>query len=383
MRSCDVAVIGSGVFGAWIAYWLTKEGRRVALVDAYGAASSRASSGGETRILRLSYGADELYTRMAMRSLELWGEFIGRTGQALFRRTGALVAAAAGDAGLRASREALAGVGAPHEELSAGELRRRFPQMRFDGEVEALLEPMSGALMARRLTHEVAEAARRAGAEPVRELVEPPEGERRLDAVKTASGGRMSAEIFVFACGPWLKKVFPRLLGDRIFPTRQEVFFFGAPAGDARFGAAQMPVWLDRTDERLAYGVPDIEQRGLKVAFDAHGAEFDPDSGERLVSAGAAGEAREYVARRFPALCGAPLVESRVCQYENTSNGDFVLDRHPELENVWIAGGGSGHGFKHGPAVGEYVADLIAGRGEREPRFALAAKRAARERSVY
>ncbi len=383
MNRFDIAVIGAGVFGSWIAYRLVSEGKRVALVDAYGAGNSRASSGGETRILRFSYGAGEIYTRMAVRALELWREFLHGCPETLFHATGALIAAPAGDAMLHASREAMLGAGAHFETLDSEQLRRRFPQISFPEDSAAVFEPSSGALLARRLTNAVASAARRKGAEILRGRVETPSGAGRLPCVLTTAGSLIEAETFVFSCGPWLAGLFPQLLGERIFPTRQEIFFFGIPAGDTRFGPDALPVWLDRTDPRLPYGIPDIENRGVKVAFDLHGPPFDPDSGERIVSAESIAAAREYLARRFPALNDAPLVESRVCQYENTSSGDFLIDRHPEFDNVWIAGGGSGHGFKHGPAVGEYVADLIVGRRTPEPRFALAANHTKQDRTVY
>ncbi len=383
MKGFDIAVIGAGVFGSWIAYRLVSEGKRVALVEGYGAGNSRASSGGETRILRFSYGADEIYTRMAMRAFELWREFLHGCPETLFHSIGALVAAPAGDAMLHASREAMLGAGAQFETLDSEQLRRRFPQMSFPAEPAALFEPSSGALLARRLTKSVAAAARRKGAEILCGRVETPSGAGHLPCVLTGGGSLIEADTFVFACGPWLAGLFPQLLGGRIFPTRQEIFFFGVPAGDARFGPDALPVWLDRTDPRLPYGIPDIENRGVKVAFDLHGPPFDPDSGERIVSAENTAAAREYLGRRFPALKGAPLVESRVCQYENTSSGDFLIDRHPEFDNVWIAGGGSGHGFKHGPAVGEYVADVLAGRRTAEPRFMLASKRTTQARAVY
>jgi glycine/D-amino acid oxidase-like deaminating enzyme len=185
----------------------------------------------------------------------------------------------------------------------------------------------------------------------------------------------------VFACGPWLGKVFPELLGQRIFPTRQEVFFFGTPAGDPRFIPAFLPTWLFQEEE--AYGMPDIESRGLKLARDAHGERVDPDTQSRRVSREGAEWARSFVARRFPALKDAPIVETRVCQYENTSNGDFLIDRHPELANVWLAGGGSGHGFKHGPALGEYLAGQMSGEGAAEPRFSLASKATQQKRAVF
>ena len=138
---------------------------------------------------------------------------------------------------------------------------------------------------------------------------------------------------------------------------------------------------LDFTD--LVYGIPNLDSRGFKLAIDAHGPEFDPDSGERVVSASGLKVMREYLAQRMPLLANAPVTETRVCQYENTSNGDFLIDTHPMFENVWLVGGGSGHGFKHGPAVGEYVVEMMFGGGKPEPRFSLASKGKVRERKVY
>ena len=377
----DVAVIGAGVFGAWTAYHLARAGRRVFLADAYGPGHARASSGGETRIIRLGYGAAELYTRWAARSLALWQEFEERAGQTLFHRTGVLSLARAGDPLARATRETLAGVGARFEELEAPELARRYPQMRCDPDDRAIYEPESGAILARRAVQAVVRAAVGEGAEYLAAAVAPPAGEGRLEAVRAGSGAELRAGDFVFACGPWLPKIFPELLGGRIRPTRQEVFFFGAPAGDRRFAPPALPAWIDFGAE--IYGVPDLEERGFKIGLDRHGPAFDPDAGERLVTAGPLAEVRGYLARRFPDLAGAPLVEARVCQYENTSNGDFLIDRHPAWENVWLLGGGSGHGFKHGPALGEYAAARLTGGGEVDPRFRLASKKTVPERAVF
>jgi glycine/D-amino acid oxidase-like deaminating enzyme len=189
----------------------------------------------------------------------------------------------------------------------------------------------------------------------------------------------------VFACGAWLGKVFPELLGPRIFPSRQEIFFFGLPAGVTQFDEAHLPTWLYLADE--FYGMPDIEHRGFKVANDRHGSRVDPDTQSRIPTPEAIEAARGFVARRFRALADAPIVETRVCQYENTSNGDFLIDRHPEIENVWLVGGGSGHGFKHGPSVGEYVGAHVLGRVTAEtaadPRFSLATKAETQQRSVH
>jgi glycine/D-amino acid oxidase-like deaminating enzyme len=199
--------------------------------------------------------------------------------------------------------------------------------------------------------------------------------------VRTASGDSVRAGAFVFACGPWLGKVLPDVLGGRIFPTRQEVYYFGVPEGDRRFAPPAMPTWLDFESDY--YGLPDLESRGFKVACDRHGDPIDPDTAERTPSAFDLARAREFLAHRFPALARAPLVGAEVCQYENTSNGDFVIDRHPAFDNVWIAGGGSGHGFKNGPAVGELVAERVLSGGTADPRFSLAAKRTEKRREVH
>jgi glycine/D-amino acid oxidase-like deaminating enzyme len=142
-----------------------------------------------------------------------------------------------------------------------------------------------------------------------------------------------------------------------------------------------MPAWVDFND--VVYGLPNVDGRGFKIAIDAHGAEFDPDRGERVVSVDGLKAVREYVAKRVPRLANAPVMETRVCQYENTSNGDFLIDRHPAFENVWIVGGGSGHGFKHGPVVGEYVARMLAGDQIKEPRFSLESKQRVQNRAVF
>jgi len=384
MTTYDIAIIGAGAFGSWTAWWLRRAGRRVLLVDAWGPGHSRSSSGGESRIIRMGYGADEIYTRMAMRSLGQWQELCRSSGQRLFHRTGVLWIARAGDPYSEASRVTLENAGVGVEILSAEELAQRYPQMVLtDPRTFGILEPESGALMARRAIATLAEDLMRSGVEYAGAEIQPPSGRGVLDSVGTASGERIRAGTFVFACGAWLPKLFPGLLGRRIYPTRQEVLFFAPPAGDQRFSPSHLPVWVDFTDPRGPYGFPDLEGRGFKLAFDRHGVPFDPDSGDRTPGPRSVAEAHSFLAERFPALRDAILSEFRVCQYENTSNGDFLIDRHPELENVWLAGGGSGHGFKHGPAVGEYVSTRILDCGEAEPRFSLASKAETQKRTVY
>ena len=377
----DVAVIGAGVFGAWTAWHLARRGRRVLLLEAYGPAHTRASSGGESRIMRMSYGADELYTRWAQRSLAQWKEFFAGTQQPLFHQTGVLWLAGEDTSTLLKSAETLRRCGVKSEHLERRELERRYPQIVFDGVGAGLLEPESGILLARRAVAAVVAEAVKLGAKYRLASVETPRGAGRLEAITTSGEERFSADAYVFACGPWLGKLFPEILGPRIFPSRQEVFFFGVPAGDARFAPPAMPTWLFQADE--VYGMPDLESRGFKIALDHHGERVDPDTQSRMVTPAVADWVRGYVARRFPGMAHAPIVETLVCQYENTSNGDFLIDRHPEMDNVWFAGGGSGHGFKHGPALGEYVAGLLLDAAQPEARFSLASKQTVQERAVY
>ncbi len=380
-HSFDVAVIGAGVFGAWTAYRLQQSGRRVALIDAYGAGNSRSSSGDESRIIRMGYGADEIYTRSAWQSLARWKELFATTGESLFHKTGVLWLEHEGDPYPRQSFETLARLGIPAEEMSQAELLARYPQISTEGICGAYFEPESGLLVARRAVQAAVREAIKCGVAYFQQRVTPPRPGNQVDSVEMSDGDRISAAAYVFACGPWLPKLFPDLLANRIHPTRQEIYYFGAPAG-MRFKPPTLPTWIDFKEE--AYGLPDIEGRGVKVAIDRHGEQFDPDTGDRLVSAEGLSEVRRYLARRLPELADAPVAESRVCQYENTSNGDFLIDHHPEFENVWLVGGGSGHGFKHGPFVGEYVVARVEGKAEGiEPRFSLSSKLESRKRSVY
>lgn len=372
----DVVVIGAGVFGAWTAYKLRQDGASVLLLDAYGPGNSRASSGGESRMIRMGYGPDEIYSRMAQRSLVLWKELFGDRHN-LFVKTGILWLAHDRDPYCEATLATFQRLGINHERLDEDELAQRFPQIVLGAVNWGIIEPDSGILLARRAVQTVAAHARAIGVDYREEAISSPIN----GSINTVSGEEIIACRYVFACGPWLPKLFPELLSERIHVTRQEVIFFGVPPGDDRFSAGVMPCWIDFND--LVYALPNIEGRGLKVAIDAHGPEFDPDSGQRVVTASGLDAVREYLAQRVPLLADAPVTETRVCQYENTSNGDFLIDRHPEFENVWLVGGGSGHGFKHGPAVGEYVAQMISGNATPEPRFSLATKERVQERKVF
>jgi sarcosine oxidase len=321
-----------------------------------------------------------------LRALPRWKEIFAQAGRPeLFQPTGVLWIAHDKYPYAMDTLTALQDHNIPHERLSLLGLRKHYSQIAFDDNAWGILEPESGVLMARRAVQTVVEEAQKIGVQYRAASALAPLGEGRVASIMTTHGENISAGAFVYACGPWLAKLFPDLLGTRIFVSRQEIIFFGIPQGEIQFGRSTLPTWLYLKDE--FYGVPDLENRGLKVADDHHGAPVDPDTQSRVASVAAVEAAREFVARRFPALKNAPVVETRVCQYESTSNGDFLIDQHPDFTNVWLVGGGSGHGFKHGPSVGEYVTARVmqssAAENEVAPRFSLATKQTTQNRAIH
>jgi monomeric sarcosine oxidase len=368
----DVAVIGAGTMGAWTALHAVRAGLRTTLVDAYGAGHPRATSGDESRIIRAAHGDDTFYTRWSREAREQWMALGDEVGERFFVQAGALWFARRDDGFEEASLTTLRSLDVPAERLTADETARRWPQIATGDLSFSLFEPEAGLLLARRAVAAVADLATREGAvferASARPVAEPGD---RLRAVDLGDGSQLVADQFVFAAGPWLPQLFPDAVGDLIRVTKQAVSYFGTPAGDWRFDAAALPCFVDYDTSQ--YGIPAVDGRGIKVGDDRYGPPFDPSHGDRLVDPATVELARGYLGHRFPALAGAPVVETRVCQYETTPDTHFVIDRHPAWSNVWLVGGGSGHGFKHGPVIGRYVVDRLrgAGPGPGEARFAI------------
>ncbi|MGH7546683.1 MAG: FAD-dependent oxidoreductase [Gemmatimonadales bacterium] len=372
-----VIVVGAGAFGGWTALELLRRGARVTLLDAWGPGNSRASSGGETRVIRGTYGPRPIYTQLTARALALWKEHERRWRRSLYYPIGVLWLVGADDQYERAALPVLRGAGLAFEELAVAEVARRYPQIHLEGVRWAIHERDAGYLLARLACEAVLEAFLAEGGQ-YRQLAARPGSVAggKLRAVTLSDGSTRSADTYVFACGPWLGRLFPDVIGQRVTPTRQEVFFFGTPAGDERFGEDVLPVWADHGGgggggARFMYGIPGNRWRGFKVADDSRGPVFDPTAGDRVATPEGLAVVRAYLAFRFPALKDAPLLEARVCQYEQSPDEHFIVDRHPSADNVWLVGGGSGHGFKHGPAVGELVAGAVLDRASPDPLFRL------------
>jgi glycine/D-amino acid oxidase-like deaminating enzyme len=344
-----VVVIGAGVFGSWIARWLHRRGASVTLVDQYGPGNSLSSSGDESRVTRSAHGADDHYPGWQRRSLDQWLAL----DPSLFVRTGVLWLARREDGFEADSLATLARLGIPCERLEPRSLGDRFPQIASDDLAWGLYEPEAGVLLARRAVAATARAF-------VEEGGELRIGRARVDGADTFIGDdRVSADAVVFAAGPWLSKLLGPVPGLELSVPQQEVVYFATPPGDTRFDAANHPTWVEY--DAAFYGLPSIEGRGFKVAPDWPGPMVDPDRQERRLSDERVDAARAYLRRRFPAMADQPVAEGRVCQYELTVDTHFIIDRHPTLPSAWVVGGGSGHGFKHGPALGEYVSALVMG----------------------
>ena len=382
--AAHIAVIGAGVFGAWTAHHLRRSGHRVTVVDMSGPANDRASSGGESRMTRAAYGKDAIYTRMARDSLPQWQALSDLAGLPILHRCGVLFFFDSDEPYIHDSLATHHRLGLQTAQLGPTEMAKRFPMIDFTGVHSGLFEPGFGALMARRAVQTLVKCFVADGGRYVTGKAEMPPPGDRLHHLHLSSGETIHADAFVFAAGPWLPKLFPTLLGRRIIATRQEVFFFAPPQGDRRFLPGTMPGWADFNGGKIVYGFPELEGRGVKFANDDHGVEVDPDTQSRVPTDAALAEIVAFRDRRFPLLRGASLTESRVCQYENSSNGDFLIDRHPDMANVILVGGGSGHGFKHGPEVGRAAAALVAsGAAQSEPRLSLATKATTQKREVH
>jgi glycine/D-amino acid oxidase-like deaminating enzyme len=259
----------------------------------------------------------------------------------------------------RGSLPFLKEAGIPFEQFDVTELKRRWPQINFEKVEWGIYEPRSGYLLARTSSQAVVDQFVAEGGEYRQTAVAAGNLDHSPLKVLTLSDeSTLAADRYVFACGSWLGKLFPGTVGRNFLSTKQEVFFFGTPAGDPRYNEGNLPVWADHSDHFM-YGIPGNQGRGFKMADDTRGPEFDPTSGERVIGEDGLAGVRQYLAYRFPGMKNAPLLETRVCPYENTIDQNFIIDRHPGNANVWIIGGGSGHGFKHGPALGEMVAQLV------------------------
>ncbi len=361
----EVIVVGAGTFGIWTAFHLNRLGAKVTVLDAFGPGNSRASSGGETRLIQVD-NDNRVYVRSAIRAFEWWKKLEQASGETLVLPTGRLSMSTniAHREKVKARKKQLESFQIDNTEvLDQSEIAYRWPQIHSEDIAVAMYNdggPSGSTLLARKGCQVVAQQIEKNGGSVQIARAQPRfEQDGSISGLLTADGSVLQAQMYVFACGPWLPKLFPNLLFPRLQVQRRDVLFVGTPPGDDRFSFPNLPEW--GVSGSGFYGFPDIEARGLKVAPYPDYNDFDPDLDERLTSLYQVKRTHDFVKKRFPALADQPIVETRVCQVTNSVDGNFIVDQYPESPNTWIIGGGSGHGFKHGPAIGEYAAERILG----------------------
>lgn len=355
-----IVVIGAGAFGGWSALYLLRRGFKVTMIDAWGPGNSRSSSGDETRVIRSTYGNNETYFDLNVRALELWKENQRHFERKIFYNTGVLwfcyneqtpLVDNSFPFALKHKME--------YEYLTPVNINRRYPVINTRDLHHAFLDPYGGYLKAREATQSVHEAFLKEGGLYVQSHVTPFSGTTLSDLL-LPNGSKVKGDAYLFACGSWMGQLFPGILKNIITCTKQEVYYFGTPL-ERSSAFEDLPAWIDVDGESFYYGIPGNAHRGFKIGVDVRGESFDPTHGERTLTHSALKNAREFIGHRFPKLKDAPLLEHRVCPYENSPDGNFIFGLLPESENIFLLGGGSGHGFKHGPALGELVSDVISG----------------------
>ncbi len=396
-----VVVIGAGIWGSSTALELAKRGERVTLVDIYGPANSRATSGDETRGIRSSYGDraanSELWTAWARRAITHWREFdqahAKEFGTRFFMTTGDVILRTRDESFLQRTREVWTKQNVTFDALDGDEVRKRWPLIKADDITVGVYEPDAGVARARHATQATAVLAARAGAALVIGRATPgPIVGGRMHHITLDDGTQLAGDAFVFACGPWLGKVFPELLGNRMRIPLGTACYYGTPPGDNRFSFPNMPSW--NFPGVTGWPALPVDNRGFRVRggaaplptppnpikeklpeplrpAPADPSDQDPDLSVRWASANRLEGSRRLLQQRFPLLADAPLLETRSCHYESSINRNFIIDRIPGASNAWIAGVGQAEGFKFAPIAAQYVAQRVLG-DEGDPELAKA-----------
>ena len=368
----DIAVVGAGAFGAWTALNLQQSGAQVTLIDQYGPANSRATSGGETRGVRTGYGGRRTslqWVRWARQAIEMWRAWDERWQDMLLPRvfftTSDLIMRDEWTDFMEDVRTNWDEVGVRYEVIDADEIRRRWPVIDVTDITVALWEQDAGVVRARRAIESVARVFQHEGGEvKIARAAMGPVSDRQLGALQLEPDESLSAGTYVFALGPWFPKAFPELMGERVRIPIGHVAYFRTPPGDNSFSYPNLP----------SYNFPGVtgwpalgpDNRGFRVRTGGRGrgggdADTDPDTSRRWLMPEELERPRAFVAQRFPGLAEAPISETRSCHYEISATGNFFFDHHPDFDNVWFAGGGSAEGFKFGPMIGQYMAGRVLG----------------------
>jgi len=356
----DVIVAGLGALGSAAAYHLARRGRSVLGFDRLTPPHSQGSHHGKTRIIREAYFEDPRYVPMVQSAYDLWRVLERETGRELLREVGGLMIGVPGGSLVAGAKRSADEHGLPYETLAADDIRRRYPALRVDDDMQALLEPRAGVLFSEACVQAHLDAARAAGARL--RFGEPVTGwSAGADGVRVdTSGSTWLADRLVLCSGAWMAGLVPEL--QRSLEVERQVLCWFEPAEPASCAPERLPIFLiEHERERYFYGFPDFGD-GVKVAIHHEGQAVDPEGVSRDVAAHETATIRDLT-RRFLPGASARMSDAAVCLYTNTPDRNFIVDFHPDHPGVLVASPCSGHGFKFSAVLGSAVADLI----ERRP----------------
>ena len=348
MPKSDAIVVGAGIAGLMTAISLLRRGVSVTLIDRWEPGHARASSSDYNRMIRSIHGNDHFYTNWARSARIRWLELEEETGSKLYYECGALILATEGHCTWEDNTaKTFSELGVPFQKYTVDEIATYFPQFDPQGINYALYEPEAGMIMAHRSLITGVELFKKLGGRLSRGHVKTDESE-----YPTLDGKPLEADLIVIATGPWLADMFPKTVRPLSTIVGVNVLYHSTPDGSEAFDQSHMPCWIDHGQG--SFGMPSVEGSGIKAAVVIPD-KIDLDNDERLIRKKTISRTRQYIQLRLPKLKGQRIVDSKFNQIILTPDTHFIIDFHPVHEKVLIAGGCSGHLFKHGPVFGEFA----------------------------
>ena len=363
-RERTVLIIGAGVFGLGGALALAERGYEVTVVTSGPVPHPSAASNDVSRMVRMDYGSDRLYSRLAAEAIKGWHRWNARWGREVYHQDGLLLLSSqtleqGGYEG--ESYETLTREGWPLQRLSSSSLAARFPGWNSDYYIDGYFNPRGGWAEAAAVISLLAAEVEARGVSittgfAVSSVVQ---RDGRVVGVAAADGSEVRADRVVVAAGVWTPTLLPELDGFLRLSGQPALYF--KPADPEPFGAAHFPPW--GVDLALSgwYGFPANREGIVKIGNHGPGYQVPPDAPRVLPNEDDAERSREFLSHSLPELADAPLSASKMCVYTDTWDGNFLISRHPEVDGLTVATGGSGHGFKFAPVLGGLIADAVEG----------------------
>ncbi|MBI4422331.1 MAG: N-methyl-L-tryptophan oxidase [Elusimicrobia bacterium] len=359
--SYDVVIVGGGAMGLATAYYLTKQGKKAVLLEQHQVGNPWGASGDHGRIFRLSYGKDTFYTDLAVRALALWKDLQKEAREELYLPTGMLDLAAGPGRYEQQCYDSLKGMGLPVSKWTSAETHERYRIFNPRAFKFAVYHPDGGMLWAHRALTALSNLSQQRGAKVVEKARVSAVLRNKKDgvyAVRDAGGKVYEAGAFLFAAGAWTSDLLAAY-GLPIKPTRQELLYLRPPNNQGRYRPAHCPVFA--AISKGFYGFPVHIHGFMKLGDHRKGKQAKPGTGAQEVSPSFEKATRLFLRKFIPDLAGFNETEGKVCYYDNSPDGDFIMDRLPDSPSAYVAAGFSGHGFKFAPLVGKILADLIVG----------------------